>query len=89
MILRFFVAGEVQGVGFRWFVVRRAQALGLTGYTRNLADGRVEVLAQGSPGELDRLEGELRRGPGRARVEAVEKWEILDEGAGYKSFEII
>ena len=89
MILRFFISGRVQGVGFRWFVARQAGSLGLQGYVRNLSDGRVEVLAQGTTEELERLESHLARGPGRARVEAVEKLEISDEGAGYKSFEII
>ena len=89
MILRFFISGRVQGVGFRWFVARQAGSLGVQGYVRNLVDGRVEVLAQGNLEELERLESHLARGPGRARVDAVEKSEISDEGAGYKSFEII
>ncbi len=89
MILRFFISGQVQGVGFRWFVARHAGALGLQGYVRNLPDGRVEVLAEGNLEELERLESQLVRGPGRAQVDAVEKSEISDEGAGYKSFEII
>ena len=89
MILRFFISGRVQGVGFRWFVARQAGSLGVQGYVRNLGDGRVEVLAQGNPEELERLESHLARGPARARVDAVEKSEISDEGAGYKSFEII
>jgi acylphosphatase len=89
VILRFFISGRVQGVGFRWFVARQAGSLGVQGYVRNLGDGRVEVLAQGNPEELERLESYLARGPGRAKVDAVEKSEISDEGAGYKSFEII
>ena len=49
---RFFVAGRVQGVGYRYFVQELAQELGLRGYVRNLRDGRVEVLAIGSPETL-------------------------------------
>jgi acylphosphatase len=46
--LHAYVNGWVQGVGYRYFVVNKALALGLRGYVRNLNDGRVEVLAQGS-----------------------------------------
>lgn len=64
--------GRVQGVGFRFFAVRRAQALGLSGYARNLPDGRtVEVVAEGPRTALDELLAALRRGPIGARVESV------------------
>ena len=58
-----FVTGRVQGVGFRYFVQKEATRLGLTGYAKNLADGRVEVLAAGPLPDLEELEGLLRRGP--------------------------
>ena len=64
----FVVGGRVQGVGFRYFVMREAQALGLAGWVRNLPDGRVEVLAAGEPGLIDALEGRLWHGPPHARV---------------------
>ena len=58
-----FVRGQVQGVGFRWWVRARALELGLVGHARNLVDGRVEVVAQG-PGEaLDALLALLEREP--------------------------
>ena len=69
---RFTVQGRVQGVGFRYFVVREAQALGLAGWVRNLPDGRVEVLAAGEAGVVDTLEGRLWHGPPHARVSEVE-----------------
>ncbi|HEX2704690.1 MAG TPA: acylphosphatase [Candidatus Lustribacter sp.] len=50
-----FVQGGVQGVGFRWWTRSRALELGLEGFARNLADGRVEVCAQGRPEAVDRL----------------------------------
>ena len=70
------VRGRVQGVGFRWFVQAAAQRRGLTGWTRNLADGRtVEVVAEGPRAALEDLLAELRRGPSGARVESVsEAW---------------
>lgn len=49
------VRGRVQGVGFRWWTRARALELGLAGHARNTADGRVEVVAQGSRGAVDRL----------------------------------
>lgn len=65
------VSGRVQGVGFRYFVLREAQALGLTGWVRNLATGEVEVMALGDEASLSTLEGRLWQGPPRARVAAV------------------
>ena len=71
---RFLVHGRVQGVGFRWFVSRQAQTLGVTGYVRNLVDGSVEVLAQAvDPVVLQRLEELLGMGPRGAAVESVER----------------
>ncbi len=62
------VRGRVQGVGFRNFVQRCALEIGVDGYTRNLSDGRVEVLAQGSAEDLQRIEALLWRGPAWAEV---------------------
>ncbi|MDX2183085.1 MAG: acylphosphatase [Gemmatimonadaceae bacterium] len=65
------VTGHVQGVGYRWFVVRQSQRLGLAGWARNLSDGSVEVVAGGAPTLLDALAKELAVGPPHARVESV------------------
>lgn len=74
--------GRVQGVGFRDFVERRAASLGLSGYVRNLSDGRtVEVVAEGPRDKLESLLAHLRRGPGGAYVHEVEtRW---SEAAGH------
>jgi acylphosphatase len=80
MTRRFVVAGLVQGVGFRWYVARHARGLGLAGYARNLADGRVEVVATGSEvAALTRLEELLRAGPAHARVDSVEAQDQADD----------
>jgi acylphosphatase len=71
----FIVNGRVQGVGFRYFVLREAQALGLSGWVRNLPDGRVEVLAHGDPDVVNALEARLWAGPTHARVATVESRE--------------
>lgn len=67
------VTGRVQGVGYRYFVRREADRLGLTGYVRNAPDGQtVEVVAEGEERALASLEEALRRGPGSARVTRVD-----------------
>jgi acylphosphatase len=78
---RFLVAGRVQGVGFRWFVEREAHCLGVAGWVRNNADGRVEVHAQGTRAQLSSLRARLQEGPRAARVERVDEWEArLEKG---------
>lgn len=70
------VEGHVQGVGFRYFVLSRAQQLHLTGWVRNTFDGNVEVLAEGEKTDLDELLDALRAGPRSSFVSKVnEKWE--------------
>lgn len=66
------VRGYVQGVGFRYFVVRRARELGLSGWTANESDGTVRVVAEGAATALDELVRHLRAGPPGARVERVD-----------------
>jgi acylphosphatase len=72
---RYFVRGRVQGVGFRYFVERAAEELGLTGYVRNADDGRVEVYAAGAESKLSHLAGLLHKGPRFADVRGVEEQE--------------
>ena len=67
----FVISGRVQGVGYRAFAVSAAQRLNISGWARNLADGRVEVYASGTAGQLDELEGWLRKGPRFADVRGV------------------
>ena len=69
---KWLISGRVQGVFFRQSTRRQAEPLGLAGHALNLADGRVEVVACGSPAALDQLERWLQRGPEAARVDAVE-----------------
>ncbi len=66
------VVGRVQGVGFRWFVRERADALGLAGWVRNRSDGSVELLVSGDAAATDQFLAAVRRGPKHARVDAVE-----------------
>ncbi len=78
-----FVAGVVQGVGFRYFVAREARRLGLAGFVRNLPDGRVEVVAEGERAALERLVAALRSGPPSAEVQDVRvEWSDAPDRGG-------
>lgn len=68
---RYYVSGDVQGVGYRYFAERAAAECGITGYVRNLRDGRVEVYAVGKADSLASLRQRLERGPIGASVEKV------------------
>lgn len=72
---RYHISGRVQGVGFRYFAERAAGETGVTGWARNLADGSVEVHANGSPAQLSDFEARLRKGPPRADVRGFESRE--------------
>lgn len=76
---RWLVRGRVQGVGFRAFVRREAEKLGVSGWARNLADGRVEVHGQGTAEALDALAGRLWTGPAWSEVRGVEGIEATPE----------
>lgn len=79
--VRALVSGLVQGVWYRKSTQEEAARLGLAGWVRNLLDGRVEFVAEGSPAEVERLLHWARRGPPGARVDALEVEELPSEGA--------
>jgi acylphosphatase len=83
---RWLVTGRVQGVGYRAFIRREADLLGLSGWVANLADGRVTVVAAGAQTALDALDLRIRRGPRHSEVEAVLRSEISDESLPSKTF---
>ena len=83
---RWLIRGRVQGVGYRYFAQRAAVELGLTGYARNLYDGRVEVYAVGPVTKLSELAGMLHRGPRWGDVRGVEEQEAAVQE--YGSFRI-
>ncbi len=85
---RYFVSGIVQGVGFRYFAQRTARRLGISGYTRNLFDGRVEVFAMGAREPLEALRAELERGPLGASVSGVAEEETGVQDAYANKFSI-
>jgi acylphosphatase len=70
---RWFISGQVQGVGFRYFVQHKAAGLGVRGWAKNLDDGRVEVYGLGDDAALDNLAAALHIGPHHAKVRGVEE----------------
>lgn len=80
------VSGRVQGVGFRWWTMGRARALGVAGSAVNRPDGRVEVHAEGTRTAVDMLLVDLASGPRSARVTEVSTtWE---EPRGLQGFDV-
>ena len=88
MTVRWLVSGRVQGVGYRWFALREGERLGLAGWVRNLADGRVEAVATGAAEILDQFEAALRKGPRCAHVESVEKAHVPHDPTHSNTFNI-
>jgi len=84
---KFLVSGDVQGVGFRFFAQRAAARHQVTGYVRNLADGRVEALAEGSLESVEAFKHELGTGPSYGRVDTVEEINVEPTNS-YSSFRI-
>jgi len=84
---RMLVRGMVQGVGFRYFVLRTANAFGLKGFVRNLADGSVEIGVEGDRGLIESFLQEIKTGNSFADVRDVQIEWLPFEGK-YRSFEI-
>ena len=87
MQLYVLISGKVQGVFFRNFTKKNAKQLGINGYAKNLANGKVEVVAEGDKRQLDALVKLLRQGPPAAKVDDV-KIEERDFTGEYKSFDV-
>jgi acylphosphatase len=75
-----FISGNVQGVGYRYFVKRWAKTYGVKGWVRNMDDGRVEGLFQGEVEGVEKLIEKCKEGPFLAKVEdVVARWEEGEE----------
>ncbi|UCB44441.1 MAG: acylphosphatase [Spirochaetota bacterium] len=87
--LHLWVAGRVQMVGFRFFTINRANRYRLTGWVKNIYDGRVEIEAEGNKQNLTMFLEDIRIGPPSAHVSnVVEKWAEVTESK-YKGFDLI
>lgn len=84
---RLLITGRVQGVAFRWETQRAAARCGVTGWVRNLPDGRVEAVVEGPRQQVNQLVDWCRRGPPAARVDALDiQWE--ENRGEFNNFEI-
>ncbi len=84
---RFLIKGQVQGVGFRYFAQHSAAAHQVKGWIRNLDDGSVEALVQGSEDEVGHFRDDIATGPKHARVIELEEI-VVDPNPGLRTFRI-
>ncbi|MGM0586786.1 MAG: acylphosphatase [Bacteroidota bacterium] len=70
--MHLWISGRVQGVGFRHFTRQHAQSLGLAGWVKNLPDGRVEAILQGSEESIQKMLNHLQHGPTMANVKDIQ-----------------
>lgn len=82
---RLVISGYVQGVGYRAFMLRKAQQLGVTGWVRNNPDGTVEAMVEGPADAVEQMTRWARQGPPGARVAGMEQYP--GEG-GFDSFDL-
>ena len=82
---RLSITGRVQGVGFRFYMERKARELGVTGWVRNRRDGAVEAVVQGSSGAVEAMIAWARRGPPSAIVAEVRVTDASGEYAGFEA----
>lgn len=80
------IEGVVQGVGFRFFMQRRARSLGVTGWVRNRLDGSVEALVQGSTDAVTAIIAQARQGPRASRVADVK---VSDADGRFTEFDLL
>ena len=85
---RFIISGRVQGVGYRYFAIRAARRVGVSGTVRNLPDGTVEAIAEGSDTALSEFRAELERGPSYGHVSRVDETEHPSTGR-YSGFDVV
>jgi acylphosphatase len=84
---KFFIRGEVQGVGYRFFAQRAAARHQVVGYVRNCSDGTVEALVEGSASSVEAFKHDLVTGPQWSQVDQVEEI-VLEPTGSYSAFRI-
>jgi acylphosphatase len=89
VIVRVEVHGQVQGVGFRWYVREGARHLGLAGWVKNREDGSVEAAASGDDEAVELFVAMLERGPDGARVDVVTRLPAAELGTLPSPFSVI
>ena len=79
------ILGQIQGVGFRLFIARKARELGIVGFAQNMPDGSVEIIAEGEKEKLKELIKHLQFGPGEIE-KITEKWSQFEDE--FKEFQV-
>jgi acylphosphatase len=82
------ITGRVQGVGFRYFTTKKAEALNLNGWVKNMPDGSVEVMLSGDEKSIEEMLKNLREGPRSARVEKINEISSTDKPEKFNSFTV-
>lgn len=84
--IHIWISGVVQGVGFRFFAVRQARELGVSGWVRNTPDGRVEIVAEGEKWQLEEFAKNVKTGPSHSAVTGIEikEEEFQNEFEGFE-----
>ncbi|MBS4175283.1 acylphosphatase [Bacillus sp. FJAT-49736] len=89
MIAHIIAIGKVQGVGFRFTIQQKAISLGITGWVKNLADGTVEIVAEGTKDELNILINSMKKGLNPfIKIDDL-RVEITDDSKGFKKFKVL
>lgn len=83
-----YITGRVQGVGFRHFTRKNAESLGVKGWVKNLSDGRVEAVFQGTENKVKELIERCKEGPRSSYVKDIEVTDA-DDSKDHSSFEVI
>ena len=83
----FVIRGEVQGVGYRFFAQRAAAHHQIVGYVKNMPDGSVETLAEGTPQAVEGFKNDLAAGPRFSHVDQIEE-KVLEPTGTYSSFRV-
>jgi acylphosphatase len=87
MAAQILVKGRVQGVGFRWFAMREAESLGITGYVKNLVNGQVEIFVEGERDIVQHFKQIMNRGPSYGRVDELDFTEMPFQDK-YRNFSV-
>ncbi|HJY63936.1 MAG TPA: acylphosphatase [Ignavibacteria bacterium] len=85
--VKIIVSGRVQGVGFRYYIAREAERLGIKGYVRNLWNGDVEIYAEGRWEFVEEMIKKAKLGPSHSKVDSC-KVEWLDFANKYDNFDV-
>lgn len=85
---KFILKGRVQGVGFRFFATKSANALGIKGTVKNLTNGNVEIFAKGEESKIEQFKAKLIKGNSFSRVEDIEEYDVSNDEINNDDFHV-